>query len=82
MTAITEMAHPHQDDDNVNHNLYEVARKVDKILHREPIENHAAILGIVQVTSQRRMHENQIRQQQKNDAAHAEAQRQQQFGLQ
>lgn len=54
--------HPHEIDDALNDKLYNVARKVDKILNREPVANHAAILGMIQVTTQRRMHDHEQRQ--------------------
>lgn len=77
----TQEQHPYEQDDALNDRLYNVARKVDKILHREPVENHAAILGMVQVSTQRRMHEHQAQQQKAQQNALAEAQRRQQFGL-
>lgn len=81
-TCITEAQHPYEQDDALNDRLYNVSRKVDKILHREPVENHAAILGMIQVSTQRRMHEHQAKQQHAQAAAQAEARRQQQFGVQ
>lgn len=77
----TQEQHPYEQDDALNDRLYNVARKVDKILHREPVENHAAILGMVQVSTQRRMHEHQAQQQKAQQSAQAEAQRRQQFGV-
>lgn len=73
-----EEQHPYEKDDALNDRLYNVSRKVDKILHREPVENHAAILGMIQVSTQRRMHEHQAEQQKKA----ALAQSQQRFGVQ
>lgn len=71
---------PHDEsEDALNQKIYDVARQIDKILHRQPIENHAAILGMVQVTSQRRMHEHQTKQQKAQQAANADAQRRAQF---
>lgn len=55
--------HPYEADDALNDRLYNIARKVDKILHREPVENHAAVLGMIQVSMQRRAHEHQANQQ-------------------
>jgi len=72
--------HPYEHDDALNDRLYNVSRKVDKILHREPVENHAAILGMIQVSTQRRMHEHQAKQQQAQAAEAAEARRRAQFG--
>jgi uncharacterized secreted protein with C-terminal beta-propeller domain len=58
-----EQDHPHRDDQIVSTRVYNVAQKIDKILNREDISDHAAILGIIQVTSQRRMHEHEVRKQ-------------------
>lgn len=74
--------HPYEQDDALNDRLYNVSRKVDKILHREPVENHAAILGMIQVSTQRRMHEHQQAQQKAQQSALSEAQRRAQFGIQ
>lgn len=82
MADETQEQHPYEHDDALNDRLYNISRKVDKILHREPVENHAAILGMIQVSTQRRMHEHQARQQQAQAAAAAEAQRNRQFGVQ
>lgn len=79
---VPEEIHPYAQDDALNDKLYNVARKVDKILHREPVENHAAILGMIQVSTQRRMHEHQQAQQKAQQSAMAEAQRKAQFGIQ
>lgn len=78
----TQEQHPYEQDDALNDRLYNVARKVDKILHREPVENHAAILGMIQVSTQRRMHEHQQAQQKAQQAAQAQAIAQQRFGVQ
>lgn len=59
----TELDHPYSAHDALNDHLYDVARKVDELLNKEPVENHAAIVGLVQVTVQRRMHEHQQDQQ-------------------
>lgn len=75
MSEAAQEAHPYAEEDAVNTKVYDVARQIDKILHRQPVENHAAILGLVQVTSQRRMHEVQTRQQKIAHAQQAEAQR-------
>lgn len=77
-----EEIHPYEQDDALNDRLYNVSRKVDKILHREPVENHAAILGMIQVSTQRRMHEHQANQQKQQQALATEAQRRAQFGVQ
>lgn len=82
MSEAQEAPHPFEDDDTVNHNIYTTARKIDKILHRETVADHAAILGVVQVTTQRRMHEVQERQQKVQATAQAEAQRLHKFGPQ
>jgi hypothetical protein len=76
--AQKEAPHPYEQDDALNDRLYNVSRKVDKILHREPVENHAAILGMIQVSTQRRMHEHQADMQKKAAAAQAQAR----FGVQ
>lgn len=76
-----EQKHPFAEDAVVNAQIYSTAQEIDRILHRQPCENHAAILGIVQVTTQRRLHDHQQRQQKKQEEAHAEIQRRQQFGV-
>ena len=35
--------------DALNEHLYKVARKVDRVLNAESIENHAALIGMLQV---------------------------------
>lgn len=81
MSEAQQEAHPYPDEDAVNTKVYDVARQIDKILHRQPVENHAAILGLVQVTSQRRMHEVQQQAQKKAQAAQDEHARKQKFGV-
>lgn len=73
--------HPFERDDALNDRLYNISRKVDKILHREPVENHAAILGMIQVSMQRRAHEHQAQQQKAQQDQQRAAQRQAQFGV-
>ncbi len=73
---------PYPKDQALADKLYNVSRKIDKILCREPVENHAAILGLIQVTTQRRMHEHQAEQQRMQAAQQAEARRNQAFGVQ
>jgi hypothetical protein len=57
--ADVTLDHPYTTHDALNEHIYDVARKVDRLLNREPIENHAAVLGLIQVSSQRRMHEHE-----------------------
>lgn len=78
MAEVTEQKSPHAEDDLVNANIYEVAQQIDRILHKVPMEDHAAILGMLQVTTQRRAHEYQQRQQKQMQ----EAQQQKRFALQ
>lgn len=70
---------PHADDDLVNAKLYSVAQEIDRILLRHPMEDHAAVMGLIQVTIQRRSHDHQQRQQKKQEEAMAEIQRRRQF---
>lgn len=79
--AEKEPPHPYEHDDALNDRLYNISRKVDKILHREPVENHAAILGMIQVSTGRRMHEHQAKREQAQAAAAEAAQRQRHFGV-
>jgi hypothetical protein len=67
-------AHPYPDEEAVNTKIYDRARQIDKLLHRDPVENHAAVLGLIQVTAQRRMHEHQTNQGKKLQEAQAQAQ--------
>lgn len=72
MESNEQQQHPYEQDDILNQNIYDVSRKLDKILHRQSVEDHAALLGMIQVTAQRRMHEHQQRtQKEKQDAAEA-----------
>jgi len=82
-----EDPHPYERDDALNDRLYNVSRKVDRILNRESVENHAAILGFIQVSGQRRAHEYELDKQKTANAqrdaameAAREAQRQARFG--
>lgn len=88
MTDETQEQHPYEADDALNDRLYNVARKVDKILNRESMENHAAIIGMIQCSVARRSHEHEQKklalqhaQQREQQEAFREAQRRQQFGL-
>lgn len=82
MVDVTELKRPFAEDDIVNANIYEVATQIDRILHKVPIEDHAAILGMIQVTTQRRAHEHEQRRQKQMQAAQQEAARRSQFALQ
>lgn len=66
--------HPYEADDALNDHLYNIARKIDKIMNREPVANHATLLGMIQVTTQRRLHEVEQQQKAANDAAMREQQ--------
>lgn len=74
--------HPFEAHDAINDHLYDVARKVDRLLNREPVENHAAIVGIIQVTVQRRMHEHQADQQRAQMEAQHKVAAANRFGVQ
>ena len=78
---VTEI-HPHEAHDKLNDHIYNISRKCDKILNREPVEDHAAILGLLQVTTQRRMHEHQAEQQRRQAAEQAAQQTKARFGVQ
>lgn len=67
----TELDHPYSAHDALNDHIYETARKVDRLLNKEPVENHMAIVGLIQVTVQRRTHEVQMEQQRVQADAHA-----------
>lgn len=73
---------PYEHHDSINDHLYDVARKVDRLLNQEPVENHAAIVGIIQVTVQRRMHEHQEDQKKAQFEAQQKMQAAQRFGVQ
>lgn len=84
-----ELDHPHRDDEIVTSRLYNVARKVDKILNRESMADHAAVMGMIQVSAQRRSHEHEqrkiaLQQAQQREAMErqVEMQRKAQFGIQ
>lgn len=68
---------PFPEDDVLTANIYEVAKEVDRILNRQSVQDHAAILGMIQVTGGRRAHEYQERNQKKMQEAQAEMQRRQ-----
>ena len=78
----TEAVSPFADHDAINEHLYETARKVDRLLHKEPIANHAAILGLVQVTTQRRMHETEQDQKKAAEAIAKANAAERRFGVQ
>lgn len=78
----TELDRPYMKHDDLNHHIYEAARKVDWILNREPIANHAAILGLIQVTTQRRMHEHENEQKAAAEAIQKANAAQARFGVQ
>lgn len=81
MADVTELDHPYSAHDALNDHLYDVARKVDRLLNKEPMENHAAIVGLIQVTVQRRMHETQQDQQKAQLAAQEKMAAAQRFGV-
>ena len=66
----------------LNERIYDRAAKVDRLLNNETVEDHAAILGLIQVTAQRRMHEHQADQQRNQLKAQQEASAKQRFGVQ
>lgn len=78
----TEVESPFKNHDDINEHLYETARKVDRLLNKEPIANHAAILGLIQVTTQRRMHEHENEQKAATEAIQKANAAQARFGVQ
>lgn len=72
---------PYPDDDVANASIYSVAQEIDRILHRQSVSDHAAILGLIQVTVQKRMHAHQERQAKLTQEAQQELQRRNQFGI-
>lgn len=76
---------PYPEDDLVNASVHEVAREIDRILNRQSVQDHAAVLGIIQCTGARRAQEHQDRNAKKMQEAQQELQRrqaQQQFAVQ
>lgn len=76
---------PYPEDDVLTSSIYEVAKEVDRILNRCSVQDHAAILGMIQVTGGRRAHEYQERNQRKMQEAQDELQKraaQRQFAVQ
>lgn len=65
---------PYLEDDVLSSSIYETAREVDRILNKCSVQDHSAILGMIQVTGQRRAYEYQARQQKQMQDAQAEAQ--------
>ena len=77
----TEQTHPFASHDDLNEHIYETARKVDRLLNKEPIANHAAILGLIQVTTQRRMHEHENDQKAAAEAIQKANEAERRFGV-
>lgn len=76
---------PYPEDDLVNASVHEVAREIDRILNRQSVQDHAAVLGIIQCTGARRAQEHQDRNAKQMQEAQKELQRrqaQQQFAVQ
>lgn len=75
MDTLEVSKRPYPEDDVLTSSIYEVAQQVDRILNRCSVQDHMAIMGMIQVTGARRGHEYQERNQRKMQEAQQEAQK-------